>query len=88
MSSKYETLEVLKGAKAVNIWEVLESRQKELSDFKLKFGQEQTAADEKFFNEKQERINQQKQMIEDLISDLGYRDRPKNYKVTILVAER
>lgn len=85
--SKYETLEVLKGAKAVNIWEILESRQKDLADFKSKFGQDQTAADEKFFKEKLEKLKQQQQMIEELIMDLGYRDRPKNYKVTILVSE-
>jgi hypothetical protein len=86
--SKYETLEVLKGAKAVNIWEVLESRQKDLADFKSKFGREQTIADQKFFSEKLEKLNQHQLMIEELIADLGYRDRPKNYKVTLLISER
>ena len=86
--SKYETLEVLKGAKAVNIWEVLESRQKDLADFRSKFGQEQTVADQKFFQEKKEHLDLQEQMINDFIRDLGYRDRPKNYKVTILVSKK
>ena len=86
--SKYETLEVLKGAKAVNIWEVFESRQKELADFKSKFGREQTVSDQKFFSEKLQKLNQHQEMIEKLIADLGYKDRPKNYKVTLLISEK
>ena len=88
MTSKYETLEVLKGARRIKVVEVLQEKEKSLKEFKAKFGKEQTAADEKFFREKQDLIRQHFDMIQDLLEEMGFEESYKKYDITILVSEK
>ena len=86
--SKYETFEALRGRKTVNVWEVLETRRAWLKDFQEKFGSDQTVTDQKFFKEKQEKLQQYEDLIQDLLLDLDCRDRPRNYDIVISVKEK
>ena len=88
MTSKYETLEVLKGARRIKIVEVLQEKETSLKEFKAKFGKDQTAADEKFFKEKQELIRQRYDMIQELLEEMGFEESYRKYDVTLLVSEK
>ena len=70
--SKYQTLDALKGNKIIDIQKHFRDRSCSLDEFKSKFGGDQTAADEKFFNEKQHQLREQEQLFRSLAESLGF----------------
>jgi hypothetical protein len=90
MTSKYETLETLKGATTINVRDYLETREEELMDIKRKWGKGQTATDEKFFSAKDQELKQFKTQLETMIIQMGIADPYPlgNMNVTLIVSEK
>ena len=70
--SKFQTIDALKGNKTINILKHFRDRSSSLNEFKSQFGSDQTAADEKFFNEKQHQLREQEQLFRSLAESLGF----------------
>ena len=88
MATKYETLEVLKGAVRINIKDYLVQREKSLADVKVSWGNNQTATDEKFFKEKKADLDSFKNQLETLLIEMNIAGGDyyiRNGKVTLLV---
>jgi hypothetical protein len=71
MATKYETLESLKGATTIDVFDYLDTRHEELRKIKSSWGKTQTATDEKFFKEKELELRQFKTQLETMILQMG-----------------
>ena len=70
--SKYQTLDTLKGNKTLNVNEYFKERWEKLEETKRYWGGEQTAVDEKFFNEKHYSLNEQQNLFRSFAESLGF----------------
>jgi len=70
--SKYQTLDTLKGNKTLNVHEYFKERWEKLEETKRYWGGEQTAVDEKFFNEKQHTLREQADLFAEFAKSLGF----------------
>jgi hypothetical protein len=86
--SKYQTIDILKGNKTININEYFEERWKKLEEIKEEFGKDQTATDEKFFNEKQHILRKQQDLIRVFSENLGFDRDIKSYDIHISFSEK
>jgi len=70
--SKYQTIDILKGNKTINIKQYFRERRTKLEEIKEEFGKDQTAMDEKFFTSKQFLFNEQENLFRRLAEHLGF----------------
>jgi hypothetical protein len=70
--SKFQTIDILKGNKTLNVNEYFRERWSKLEETKLYWGGEQTAVDEKFFNEKHYTLREQEGLFRVFAESLGF----------------
>jgi hypothetical protein len=70
--SKFQTMDALKGNKTINVNEYFRERWEKLEETKQYWGGEQTAVDEKFFNEKQHTLREQADLFAEFAKSLGF----------------
>ena len=70
--SKFQTMDILKGNKTINVNEYFRERWEKLEETKQYWGGEQTAVDEKFFNEKQHTLREQADLFAEFAKSLGF----------------
>ena len=70
--SKYQTIDILKGNKTINVNQYFRERWEKLEEIKEEFGKDQTAMDEKFFNEKQHILVRQQYLFRVFSDSLGF----------------
>jgi len=70
--SKYQTIDILKGNKTINVNQYFRERWEKLEEIKEEFGKGQTAMDEKFFNEKQHILQKQQDLFRVFSESLGF----------------
>jgi hypothetical protein len=86
--SKYQTLDTLKGNKTLNVNEYFKERWEKLEETKLYWGGEQTAVDEKFFNEKQHTLREQADLFRVFAESLGFDRDIKSLDIHISFSEK
>jgi hypothetical protein len=70
--SKYQTLDTLKGNKTLDVNEYFKNDGSKLEETKRYWGGEQTAVDEKFFNEKHYTLREQEGLFKVFAESLGF----------------
>jgi hypothetical protein len=65
-------MDILKGNKTINVNEYFRERWEKLEETKQYWGGEQTAVDEKFFNEKQHTLREQADLFAEFAKSLGF----------------
>jgi hypothetical protein len=65
-------MDALKGNKTINVNEYFRERWEKLEETKQYWGGEQTAVDEKFFNEKQHTLREQADLFAEFAKSLGF----------------
>ena len=86
--SKYQTLDTLKGNKTLNVNEYFKERWEKLEETKRYWGGEQTAVDEKFFNEKQYTLREQADLFRVFAESLGFDRDIKSLDIHISFSEK
>ena len=70
--SKYQNIDILQGNKTINVNQQFRERWEKLEEIKEEFGKDQTAMDEKFFNEKQHILVRQQDLFRVFSESLGF----------------
>ena len=86
--SKYQTIDILKGNKTINVNQYFRERWEKLEEIKEEFGKDQTAMDEKFFNEKQHTLREQADLFRVFAESLGFDRDIKSLDIHISFSEK
>ena len=86
--SKFQTIDALKGNKTINVNEYFKERWGKLEETKRYWGGEQTAVDEKFFNEKQYTLREQADLFRVFAESLGFDRDIKSLDIHISFSEK
>ena len=70
--SKFQTIDILKGNKTLDVNEYFRERWEKLEETKRYWGREQTGVDEKFFNEKHYTLREQEGLFRVFAESLGF----------------
>ena len=94
MANKYETIEVLKGNKVLNLKEYLLEQQEKLRQVKKEFsnpnrnGALTDKTESAFFHAKEKQIDEQKIYIQKWLTHMDLTDYFENYEITLVVAQK